>query len=111
MMCKACFELGIKLGALFHQFIGVPIALENAEMIERAIESCVRLQPYVVDVRVEIDRDVLREKLSKFGYTTLSPEMLKAEVTVNVEGSRVKGYLKWSENMKYPLMSFELVKF
>ncbi len=108
MICKACFELGIKLGAIFHQFIGIPISLKNVEIIEKAIESCVSLQPYVEEVRIEIDRDVLREKTSNFGYTTLYPEMLKAEVIVNVDGIRVKGYFEWAEEIKYPLMSFEV---
>ncbi len=109
MTCKACFELGIKLGALFHQFLGLPISLKNVEIVERAIESCVSLQPYVEDVRVEIDREVLKRRESSFGYATLDPEMLKAEVVVNVDGVRVKGLLRWVEEMRYPLMSFELV--
>jgi len=111
MICKACFELGIKLGALFHQFIGLPVGFENVEIVERAIESCVKLQPFVVDAKVEISRDALKRNLSKFGYTTLSPEMLKAEVVVEIENVRVKGTLKWVEEMKYPYMDFEVISF
>jgi hypothetical protein len=111
MICKACFELGIKLGALFHQFIGLPVGFENVEIVEKAIESCVKLQPFVVDAKVEISRDALKRNLSKFGYTTLSPEMLKAEVVVEVENVRVKGTLKWVEEMKYPYMDFEVISF
>ena len=111
MICKACFELGIKLGALFHQFIGLPVGFENVEIVERAIESCVKLQPFVVDAKVEISREALKRNLSKFGYTTLSPEMLKAEVVVEVENVRVKGTLKWVEEMKYPYMDFEVISF
>ena len=111
MICKACFELGIKLGALFHQFIGLPVGFENVEIVEKAIESCVKLQPFVVDAKVEISRDALKRNLSKFGYTTLSPEMLKAEVVVEIENVRVKGTLKWVEEMKYPYMDFEVISF
>jgi len=111
MICKACFELGIKLGALFHQFIGLPVGFENVEIVERAIESCVKLQPFVVDAKVEISREALKRNLSKFGYTTLSPEMLKAEVVVEIENVRVKGTLKWVEEMKYPYMDFEVISF
>ena len=111
MICKACFELGIKLGALFHQFIGLPVGFENVEIVEKAIESCVKLQPFVVDAKVEISRDALKRNLSKFGYTTLSPEMLKAEVVVKVENVRVKGTLKWVVEMKYPYMDFEVISF
>jgi len=111
MIEKACFEVGIKLGAVFHQFIGVPIGFENVETIERAIESCVRLQPYVVDVKVEIDRERLRSSISDFGYTTLSQDMLNVDVLVDVEGVRVRGVLRWVEDLKYPLMEFEVISF
>jgi len=101
---KAHFEAGIKLGALFHQFIGVPISFENAELLEKAMESCIKLQPFVVDAKVRIDRDKLREKLSSFGYTSLDAEMLSAEVIVRVEGREVKAILRWDEILKYPMM-------
>ncbi len=105
---RACFEAGIKLGALFHQFMGIPVGFENVDIVERAMESCVRLQPYVTDVRVRIDRDRLREKISKFEYTSLTPDMLYAEVEVSVGDSVVKAYLKWDEELRYPLMKIDI---
>ena len=107
---KACFEVGIKLGAIFHQFVGLPISPENVEIVERAIESCVKLQPYVVSVNVKIDDEKLRRSLSSFGYTSLLPEMIKAEVVVEVEGSRVKGFLRWRDDLNSPLMGFEVLE-
>jgi len=107
-LAKACFEVGIKLGALFHQFIGLPISPKNVELIEKAIESCVKLQPHVVDVKVTIDRKKLENSLSTLGYATLSPEMLYAEVIVDVNGVRVKGVLNWDEKLRYPLMSLDI---
>ncbi|MCD6492371.1 MAG: dihydroneopterin aldolase family protein [Archaeoglobaceae archaeon] len=101
---KAAFELGIKLGAIFHQFIGTPVSLENAKMIERTMESCLRLQPYVVNSYVNIDRVKLVEKLSKFNYTSLSGDMLYVRVKVKVGDTEVEGELKWDEELKYPLM-------
>ena len=100
----AHFEAGIKLGALFHQFIGVPVGFENVDILERAMESCVRLQPYVEDVKVRIDRVKLRERISAFGYTSLSPDMLHAEVVVKVGEKRVRAVLRWDERLKYPMM-------
>ncbi len=101
---KAQFEAGIKLGALFHQFVGTPVGFENVEILERAMESCVKLQPYVEEVKVKIDRVKLREKLSAFGYTSLSPDMLHAEVVVKVGKRRVRAVLRWDERLKYPIM-------
>ncbi len=98
----AAFEAGIKLGALFHQFIGAPVSEKNAEILEKAMESCMRLQPYVIDAEVKIDKEKL--KTSSFGYTSLSPEVLKARVVVEFEGERVEAVLEWSEELRYPLM-------
>ncbi|MCX8172303.1 MAG: dihydroneopterin aldolase family protein [Archaeoglobaceae archaeon] len=99
----ASFEAGIKLGALFHQFIGVPVSQKNVELLEKAMESCIRLQPYVVDAEVKIDRKKLK-KVSNFGYTSLSPEMLKARVVIEFEGERVEAMLEWDKKLRYPLM-------
>ncbi len=98
---RAAFEVGIKLGALFHQFIGVPVSKKNAEILEKAIESCVMLQPYVVKVEVKIDTSKIK---SEVGYESLSPEMLYARVEVEVNGKRAIGVLEWDEKLKYPMM-------
>ena len=100
----AAFEAGIKLGALFHQFVGIPISFDNVEIVEKAIESCVRLQPYVVEVEVKINREKLRERLSKFGYCSLSGEMITARVKTRVGDAEAEAVLEWDEEKKYPLM-------
>lgn len=99
----ASFEAGIKLGALFHQFIGVPVSEKNVELLEKAMESCVKLQPYVIEAEVSIDRKKLKN-VSEFGYTSLSPDMLRARVVVEFEGERVEAVLEWNEKLRYPLM-------
>jgi hypothetical protein len=99
----ASFEAGIKLGALFHQFVGVPVSEKNVELLEKAMESCLKLQPYVVDAEVRIEREKLKD-VSDFGYTSLSPEMLRARVTVEFEGEKVEAVLEWNEKLRYPLM-------
>jgi len=100
----AFFEAGIKLGALFHQFIGAPVSLENVDLLERAMESCMRLQPYVVDAEVRIDRDKLKRKLSGFGYTSLDSELIYARVKVRVGEEEVVAVLEWDEEKRYPMM-------
>ena len=104
----AAFEAGIKLGALFHQFVGIPVSFDNVEIIEKTIESCVRLQPYVVSVEVKINRDKLREKTSEFGYCSLSGEMITARVKTKVGDAEAEAVLEWDDEKKYPLM--KLVK-
>ena len=53
---RAVFEAGIKLGAIFHQYVGVPLTRSTAGDLERTIEAATRVQPLVEDVRVRIDR-------------------------------------------------------
>lgn len=100
----AFFEAGIKLGALFHQFIGAPVSFENVDLLEKAMESCMQLQPYVVEAEVRIDRDKLRRKLSGFGYTSLDSELIYARVRVRVGEEEVVAVLEWDEEKKYPMM-------
>jgi hypothetical protein len=102
--CLAFFEAGIKLGALFHQFVGAPVSYENVDLLERAMESCMRLQPYVVEAEVKIDRGKLKEKLSGFGYVSLSGEMIYAKVRVKVGDEEVVAVLEWDEEKRYPMM-------
>ena len=104
MKAVAAFEAGIKLGALFHQFVGIPVSFDNVEIVEKAIESCVRLQPYVVDVEVKINQEKLREKISEFGYCSLSGEMITARVKTRVGDAEAEAVLEWDEEKKYPLM-------
>ncbi len=104
---KAAFEAGIKLGALFHQFIGAPVAEKNAEVLEKAMESCMLLQPYVVEAEVKINREKLK-KTSAFGYTSLMPDMLEVRVVVRVGEAEVEAVLEWDDELNYPLMKLIL---
>ena len=101
---RAEFEAGIKLAAILHQFVGAPVAESNVEILEKAMKSCVMLQPFVVEADVKIDRLKMKENYSAFGYTTLSPEMVYARVCVEVEGRKIEAELKWDEEMRYPLI-------
>ena len=68
----AIFEAGIKLGALYHQFVGTPINVDTIDDLSRAIEESVALQPYVRSVSVSIERDMAEKKQNpKFKYCEL----------------------------------------
>ncbi len=100
----AAFEAGIKLGALFHQFVGIRVSFENVELVEKVMESCMKLQPFVVDAEVRIDKKKLKERLSEFNYTSLEGDMIYARVRVRVNGSEVEAVLEYDRKLKYPLM-------
>ena len=109
-LCElAAFEAGIKLGALYHQFVGTPVSPETAGSLEKAIEDAVSRQPYVARVRVRISVDKLRSKLGPYGYAELSGDMLSALVEVRVGEASATARLEYDEERGYPLMSLELV--
>lgn len=102
---QALFEAGIKLGGLFHQFIGVPVAPRTARSLARAIEEAVSLQPYVERVRVSI-RPERGEKLGpgRFGYRYLAAAMLEVRLSLRVGREVVEAELVFREDLRYPLM-------
>lgn len=106
---RAVFEAGIKLAAVYHQFIGTPVSSSNVESLERAIEEGVKVQPFVESVSVKIGREMLRHKKNEYDYQSLTGDMFDVTVTINIEGTRVTGRLRYPEDIKYPLMYVESI--
>jgi dihydroneopterin aldolase len=97
---QAVFEAGIKLGALYHQWVGTPISRESAASVEAAIEKAVILQPFVEEIAVKLDRSLMTENI--FGYSELSGLMFHAEIVTRVGFSYCRARLAPSKG--YPLM-------
>jgi hypothetical protein len=97
---KAAFEAGIKLGALYHQWVGTPISSATASGIEDAIASAVALQPFVTGVDVTLNRAMMTSNV--FGYSELSGLMLEVTVTTRVGQATCQARLHQREG--YPLM-------
>ncbi len=79
---QAIFEAGIKLGALYHQWVGTPINTRNAGHIESAIEKSVILQPFVEEITVTLDRSMMTE--NRYGYSELSGLMFSVDLVTRV---------------------------
>jgi hypothetical protein len=107
---RAAFEAGIKMGTIYHQFVGVPLSVQNVETLEKAIESGSRVQPFVEDVRVRIDRTKLKDKRGQYDYVSLTGDMLDVTLVVKYKTARVKASMKLIEEMNYPLMFIEEIK-
>ena len=107
---KASFEVGIKLGALFHQFTEMPISPEILKDVERTIEKSVSLQPYVKEVSVSINEDLVRKRLSAFKYCGLSGDMFDIKVKVKYGKWLVTARLKYDKKLRYPLMYLEKIE-
>lgn len=98
----AAFEAGIKLGALYHQFVGAPVSAETAASLEQAMEKSISLQPYVRKAEVRIDRGMLERNV--YGYGELQGRMILAEVEIDYEGEVARARLEYDPERDYPLM-------
>lgn len=96
---KVSFEIGIKLGAIFHQFIGTPVSEKTKSSLEKSIEKSISNQPFVKDVKIKID---LKEEDT---YSSLSPQEINAMVKIEVKNTVGVGRLEYKDG--YPLMWVE----
>ncbi len=105
---NAVFEAGIKLGALYHQFVGAPISPKTAESLEKAIAQSISVQPFVKSISVRIDRQMVEANLGSFGYTELKGPMLTVDAVIKYENYEVS--VGMSLKGEYPLMYVKDVK-
>ena len=102
---RAAFEAGIKMGAIYHQYVGAPVNESNVEALERAIEAGVRVQPFVEDVRVRIDRSKIRAKRgAPYKYYSVTGDMLGVWLRVRYEGAVAECAMDYLPELRYPLM-------
>lgn len=107
---RAAFEAGIKLGTIYHQFVGVPLSTGTVQTLEGAIEAASRVQPFVEDIKVTIDRSKLRDKHGQYDYVPLTGDMLDVSLVVKYKRTRVKASMKFLKEMNYPLMYIEKIE-
>lgn len=98
----ACFEAGIKLGTLYHQFIGTPVAPGTAAGLASAMAASVENQPRCVDAEVRLDEAAIAADANRFGYTGLRGHHIAATVHVEHEGVHVEATVALEDD--YPMM-------
>ena len=101
---RACFEAGIKMGTIYHQFVGTPVSLANIPQLEKAMEESIKVQPYVRDARISIDRTGLTRDGDTYSYKSLIGEMIDAVVIIDLDGCMVTAEMRYDAEMGYPLM-------
>ena len=107
----ALFEAGIKLGALYHQFIGMPLSLSGIGSFEKAIENSIRVQPYVLDISVKINENDVRAQLNEsFLYTELKGTMLTVRAVIQYGSVKAFVSLEFDEKLNYPLMKIDKIE-
>ena len=109
---RACFETGIKLGALYHILCGLPITKDEEVIhsIENGIETAISCQPYVQSVKIMLDREkILGDKSTEFNYDEITGKIIRAEIIIKYETIKVVAKIDWIEEMQYPLMYIEKI--
>lgn len=101
---RALFEAGIKMGTLYHQFVGTPVSLKSVEGLEKAMSDAIEVQPYVEKARVTIVRDSIPEGGDEYSYSSLTGEMIDAVITIRIGDAAVTAEIRYEEELRYPLM-------
>lgn len=101
---RALFEAGIKMGTIYHQFVGVPVDASSVDILEKSIEKGVLVQPYVEDVKVSIDRSPFKTKNDEYSYVSLTGNMLDVKLIIRIDNVKVTAEMRFNKNLNYPLM-------
>jgi hypothetical protein len=109
---RASFEIGIKLGALYHILCGMPISSNSSviDSIEKGIEASISCQPYVKSVKININRKQIQgDKSSEFEYDEITGKYIEAIVVLEFKSVEITAKVEWIEKLKYPLMFIEKI--
>ena len=109
---RACFEAGIKLGAIYHILSGIPISSDEniITSIEEGIESAISCQPYIKNVKINLNRDkIIGKKNTEFDYDEITGKIIQTELTLVFESVEIVAKIQWIEDLKYPLMFIETI--
>jgi len=100
----ACFEAGIKFGALYHQFAGTPVSPDSADSLARAMEESIENQPHCEGVTVDVLEGELADALanSPADYTELTGRFVEVEIDIDYEGTTARARMDMQDG--YPLM-------
>jgi len=110
---RACFEAGIKMGALYHVLCGIPISSnENViRSIEKGIETAISCQPYVKKVKINLYRPKIKgDKSTPFDYDEITGKIIRAEIVIQYDTLELVAKIKWVDELQYPLMFIESIK-
>ena len=109
---RACFETGIKLGALYHILCGIPVSSNSniISSIEQGIEAAISCQPYVKFVKVNLDKyKISGNKTTEFDYDEITGKIINAKIIVEYEAVEIIAKIQWVESLQYPLMYIEKI--
>jgi hypothetical protein len=109
---RAIFEGAITLGAIYHQFTGIPISEDPKviKAIEKAIKLTMELQPFKESVDVKIRTEQIKgSRKGPYNYSTLSGSALEVRVTAVYGKAKAVLTMKHVPELNYNLMFVEKV--
>ncbi len=110
---RACFETGIKLGALYHILCGIPISSDErtVKSIEKGIEAAISCQPFVKSITIQLNKDkIVGNQSTPFDYDEITGKIIRAELLIEFESVEIAAKLDWVDDLQYPLMFIESIK-
>ncbi|KKL14022.1 hypothetical protein LCGC14_2519920 [marine sediment metagenome] len=110
---RACFETGIKLGALYHILCGIPISSDEktVKSIENGIEAAISCQPFVKNIKIQLNKDkIVGNQSTPFDYDEITGKIIRAELLIEFESVEIAAKLDWVDDLQYPLMFIKSIK-
>jgi hypothetical protein len=107
---RAIFEGGIALGAIYHQFTGIPISKDRdvIKTLEESISRSMKLQPYRESVKVKIDADMIKAgKSHTYDYETLKGRHLDVRVKTRYGNAKATVRMRYIPEIDFTLMYIE----
>lgn len=101
---RAIFEAGIKLGAIYHQLIGLPIPRDktSVSLLVKSLQDSFKTQPYVENLAININQTGCIST-KPYDYKEINGKLLNINLTIRYGKARVKATLKYIEEINYPL--------
>jgi hypothetical protein len=107
---RAIFEGAITLGAIFHQFTGLPLTKSLIPLVQELIEKTMSIQPFIQKITVKINEKEVRDLEHSYDYSVLSGDLLELEVISQYENARVHFGMKYVKELNYPLMFIKKIE-
>jgi len=107
---RTIFEGAIALGAIYHQFTGIPICKDEdiIRALEETISKTMKLQPYRESVEVRIDADMIKgEKSHAYDYETLKGKHLDVRVKTRYGNAKATLRMRYIPEIDFTLMYIE----
>ncbi|MGQ9468296.1 MAG: dihydroneopterin aldolase family protein [Nitrososphaerales archaeon] len=107
---RAIFEGAIALGAIYHQFSGIPIFKDEdiIRTLEETISKSMKLQPYRESVEVKINADMIKgEKSHAYDYETLKGKHLDVRVKTKYGNAKATVRMRYIPEIDFTLMYIE----